>query len=83
MDQTVVRISEVGSELTRTELTFPSRLDMHFIGATGGLRAGIEYISLVLELTAGYTVANGDILGASRSLGGVTLYPAIGLTAAF
>jgi len=61
----------------------PTTVDMHFVGATGGLRAGLPRLSFFFELTAGNTFVNPMILGKERNLGGVTLYPSLGLAGTF
>ena len=64
-------------------LQVPTNVNMHFVGATGGLRAGLPRLSVFLEMTAGNTFVNPMILGKERNLGGLTLYPAIGLAGTF
>ena len=63
-----------------TMTTFvPSSVDSHFVGATVGLSLGYRYVHLFAELTAGNTWSKAQVFGAERDLGGVTLYPAIGI----
>ncbi len=64
-------------------LQLPAKVDMHFVGATGGLRAGLPRLSFFAELTAGNTFVKPTIMGKPRDLGGVTLYPSIGLAGTF
>ena len=64
-------------------LQLPTNVDMHFVGATGGLRAGLPRLSFYAELTGGNTFVNPMIMGKPRNLGGVTLYPSIGLAGTF
>ncbi len=64
-------------------LQLPTTVDMHFVGATGGLRAGVPRLSVFVELTAGNTFVKPSIMGKERNLGGVTLYPSIGLAGTF
>jgi hypothetical protein len=61
----------------------PGAIDMHFFGATAGLRAGLPRLSFFAEITAGHTMSHPMVLGKPRDLGGLTLYPAIGLAATF
>lgn len=92
-DETLVRVSEVANQVVETrcnntdsvcpDVSLPDKVDMHFVGATAGLRAGIPAISVYLELTAGNTFATARILGVDRQLGGLTLYPAGGLVGTF
>lgn len=83
MDENLVRLSWVADELTRTNVTLPASVKAHFIGGTVGVRAGHPYISLLLELTVGDTLAQASVMGQTRELGGLTLYPAIGLASQF
>ena len=64
-------------------LQVPTTVNMHFVGATGGIRAGLPRLSVFVEMTAGNTFVNPTILGKERNLGGVTLYPSIGLAGTF
>jgi hypothetical protein len=65
------------------KVQIPGTIDMHFVGATGGLRAGLPKLSVFMEVTAGNTFVNPMIMGKHRNLGGVTLYPSIGLAGTF
>lgn len=56
---------------------------MLFTGGVVGAAVGYKYLFLYTELTAGYTWARPVVLGEERDLGGLTLYPAIGLAAKF
>ncbi len=80
-DQTLVRFSQEASQIIKTDVSVPARVDAHFLGGTFGVRAGIPQISLYLELTIGNTWATA--LQVERSIGGLTLYPAVGLASAF
>ncbi len=79
LDAKLVDYSQQASNVTGLDLSLPSKVDTHFFGATAGLGVGYKYAHLLLELTAGYTVCQPEVLGRRRSLNGVTLYPAIGL----
>ncbi len=83
MDETLVRVTQDGSGIVKTDVAMPAVVDMHFVGATAGLRVGIPQVSLFLELTFGTTFAKPMILGARRDLGGATLYPAGGIAVSF
>lgn len=61
----------------------PGAVDTHFLGSTVGVRAGVPKLSVYLEVTGGKTFAKPTVLGRPRDLGGVTLYPAIGLAGSF
>ncbi|MFZ5468804.1 MAG: hypothetical protein ACOZIN_05140 [Myxococcota bacterium] len=82
-DQTLVDLSQQGSEVAGVDVTLPSLVHTHFFGATAGLAVGFRYVHLMLELTAGYTVCNPVVFGQRRFLGGVTLYPAAGIGLSF
>lgn len=79
VDQTLVRLSQGATEVLRTELTLPAKLDAHFVGATAGVRIGAPWLSLFAELYGGVTFARVRVLGELRELGGLTIYPAAGL----
>jgi len=59
--------------------------NMHFLGGLAGISAGYKYVFVMLELTAGYSWARPSVYSfidgqtSERNLGGVTLYPSIGL----
>jgi hypothetical protein len=76
-------LSGYGTYGATPDVRLPSTVQMHFIGATAGLRVGIPQISLFLELTLGDTIANVKFLGKTRALGGFTAYPAGGLAVSF
>jgi hypothetical protein len=79
MDQKLVDFSQDGKELTGFDVVLPARVNSHFAGATLGVAVGYKYVHLYAELTAGYTHCRPSFFGQERDLGGVTLYPAIGL----
>ncbi len=83
MDQTLVRLSYEAGALVRTDIALPAQVDTHFVGATVGVRIGHPVVSVYLELTMGNTFAAAHVLGATRELGGFTVYPAGGLALAF
>jgi hypothetical protein len=61
------------------DVAVPDGVDTHFGGASVGFGAGFRWVHLMLELTAGYTWCKPHVLGQVRDLGGVTLYPAVGV----
>lgn len=83
MDEKLVRLSWEAGQLIRTDVRLPGVVNAHFIGGTVGLRAGHPYLSLLLEVTVGDTLARTNVLGQWRELGGLTMYPAIGLASEF
>lgn len=78
-DQKLVNYAEQGKDVSGFDARLPSSVDSHFVGATVGLSLGYRYVHLFAELTAGNTWSKAQVFGAERDLGGVTLYPAIGL----
>jgi hypothetical protein len=77
--QRLVDAEDEAGRIVNLPGTVPSRVDSHFWGSTFGVAVGYRYVHLFAELTGGYTSAKADVLGRERDLGGVTLYPAIGL----
>lgn len=82
-DETLVRVTRAVEDERGAPVGLPGAVDMHFIGGTVGLRLGHPRVSLLLELTGGTTVARARVAGKERKLGGLTLYPAVGLAATF
>lgn len=82
-DARLANFSQEVSVETGLDLTLPDRVDAHFFGSTLGLALGYRYVHLYLELTGGYTHCAPTLFGEARQLGGVTLYPALGLVANF
>jgi hypothetical protein len=80
LDEKLVNYSQQGSNITGLDLALPAEVHTHFIGATGGLALGYRYVHVMLELTSGYTICNPWVFGRQRSLGGVTLYPGVGVS---
>lgn len=79
LDERLVDAVSFGADVTGLELRLPARADSHFAGATAGLAIGYKFVHLYAELTAGYTWCRPELFGQVRELGGVTLYPAVGL----
>jgi hypothetical protein len=82
-DEHLVRISRVATEVIREDVSLPGVAYVHFVGGTFGLRASVWKISLFLEATVGHTFSQVTVLGETRDLGGLTLYPAAGLAITF
>jgi len=79
LDEKLVDFSQDGKNLSGFDVALPVRVNSHFAGATLGVALGYKYVHLYAELTAGYTHCRPSFFGQERDLGGVTLYPAIGL----
>jgi hypothetical protein len=78
-DENLVSTSQGASTVVGTDVSLPEIVNTHFVGASVGVGAGYRWVHVMLELTAGYTWCRPYLLGQWRDLGGVTLYPAIGL----
>lgn len=79
LDQKLVDYSRVGQGVTGFDIALPAQVSSHFYGASMGFALGYKYVHLYAELTAGYTDCRPVLFGQQRDLGGVTLYPAIGI----
>ncbi len=79
LDQKLVDYAAEASEASGMDTSLPSRVSSHFVGTTIGAAVGYKYVHLYAELTGGYTFLSARIFGAERDLGGVTLYPTVGL----
>ena len=79
IDQRLVDAEEEAGRIVNLPGVVPSRVNGHFWGSTFGVAVGYRYVHLFAEFTGGYTSAKAEVLGEERDLGGVTLYPAIGL----
>lgn len=78
-DEELVGISEEATRRSGYQLGLPGSVSTHFIGSSVGFGAGYRWVHVMFELTAGYTYCRPVIFGHQRNLGGLTLYPAIGL----
>ncbi len=79
LDETLLDYAAQASQRTGVDLFLPSQVDSHFFGATAGVAFAFRPVRLMLELTAGYTDCRPVLLGRTRQLGGLTLYPAVGV----
>jgi hypothetical protein len=78
MDANLVSTSQDVSGIIG-DVEVPEEVVTHFGGASVGFGAGYRWVHVMLELTAGYTWCRPHVLGQVRDLGGLTLYPAIGV----
>jgi hypothetical protein len=92
LDEELVAISEVVNgvaqgqccgEVIALDTRLPRAVDMHFWGATVGLKAGHPKVYGFLELTVGYARAEAFLLGQKRELGGLMLQPNLGVAFAW
>jgi len=79
LDQKLVDYSQLGKDVTGFDLALPAKVSSHFFGASVGFALGYKFVHLYAELTAGYTDSRPVVFGQERDLGGVTLYPAVGI----
>ncbi len=79
LDQKLVDYSQAGKNVTGFDLALPARVNSHFYGASVGFALGYKYVHLYAELTGGYVHSRPVVFGQARDLGGVTLYPSVGL----
>ncbi|HEX8437934.1 hypothetical protein [Archangium sp.] len=79
LDQKLVDLAQVGTDLSGFNLTLPAHVNSHFYGASVGFALGYKYVHLYAELTGGYIHSRPRVFGQERDLGGVTLYPSVGL----
>lgn len=92
MDEELVAIGDVVNgvvegnccgEAIALNTRLPSRVDMHFWGATAGIKAGHPKVYGFLEVTVGYARAETTLLGLKRDLGGLMLQPNLGVAFAW
>ncbi|PTL85673.1 hypothetical protein [Vitiosangium sp. GDMCC 1.1324] len=79
LDAKLVDYSLAGKDVSGFDLTLPASVSSHFYGASMGLALGYKYVHVYAEITAGYSYCRPVIFGQQRDLGGVTLYPSIGI----
>ncbi len=78
-DGELVEISNEASRYSEYNLGLPDVVNTHFFGSSVGFAAGYRWVHVMLELTAGYTYCRPTVFGRERNIGGLTLYPSIGL----
>jgi hypothetical protein len=79
LDSKLVDFAQAGKDVTGFDLALPARVTSHFYGASVGFALGYKYVHLYAELTGGYIRSRPVVFGQARDLGGVTLYPSVGL----
>jgi hypothetical protein len=79
LDSRLVDVSQEGQDVSGFDLSLPAEVSSHFYGASVGFALGFRYVHLFAELTGGYTDCRPVVFGQRRDLGGVTLYPSIGI----
>ncbi|WP_375765116.1 hypothetical protein NR798_25710 [Archangium gephyra] len=79
LDSRLVDVSREGQDVSGFDLSLPAEVTSHFYGASVGFALGYKYVHLYAELTGGYTDCRPVVFGQRRDLGGVTLYPSIGI----
>jgi hypothetical protein len=71
------------SNASGMDLSLPSTVHTHYAGAAAGVEVGYRWVHAMAELNAGYTVCNPILFGRRRRLGGLTVYPAVGISLKF
>jgi hypothetical protein len=79
LDQKLVNYAQFGKNVTGFDIALPAKVDSHFYGTSLGFALGYRFVHVYAELTAGYTHSRPVVFGQERDLGGVTLYPSIGI----
>lgn len=74
---------EVTSLLETTGTVDQSQGNMLYLGGSLGAALGWKYLWLVGELSAANLIFNADVLGQERDLGGLVLYPTVGVMTRF
>ncbi len=88
IDETLFALQQAATRFGAPLLTDRITAPMHFYGGVFGFGIGYQHVWLLLELNAGYVWLRPRLYSfvdetvASRNLGGITLYPAIGLVVA-
>jgi hypothetical protein len=62
-----------------TGVVADSKGAMHYLGGAAGLSLGWRYFYFIGELTVMDLIFNADILGQERDLGGVVVFPSVGM----
>jgi hypothetical protein len=79
IDQQLVNYAEQGKNVTGFDVRLPATVKSEFAGSTFGVSLGYKYVHVFAEITGGYTFCKPEVFGERRNLGGVTIYPAVGL----
>jgi hypothetical protein len=79
LDSRLVDYSSSGQDVSGFDVRLPAQVSSHFFGASVGFALGFRYVHLYAELTAGYSSCRPVLFGQERDLGGMVLYPAVGL----
>lgn len=79
LDAQLVDYAQQAGNVSGLDLGLPPTVQAHYIGGAAGLAAGYRWVHAMVELNAGYTVCTPIMFGRRRSLGGPTVYPAVGI----
>jgi hypothetical protein len=79
LDQRLINFAEQGKNVTGFDVGLPARVKSEFVGSTFGVSLGYKYVHVFAEVTGGYNFCKPEVFGQRRNLGGVTLYPAMGI----
>jgi hypothetical protein len=79
-DDNLVSLSNLGSDtLGLPHITDARSFTGQFFGSVLGLSVGYKYVSFLAELNTGYAYLRPTLFGEKRHLGGLVLFPAIGI----
>jgi hypothetical protein len=79
IDQQLINYAEQGKNVTGFDVRLPATVKSEFAGSTFGVSLGYKYVHVFAEITGGYTFCKPEVFGERRNLGGVTIYPAVGI----
>jgi len=79
LDEKLINFAEQGKDVSGFDVGLPARVKSEFVGSTFGVSLGYKYVHVFAELTGGYNFCKPEVFGQRRNLGGVTLYPAVGI----
>ena len=83
LDARLVDYAAEASGVSGADLGLPRTVRTHYAGAVAGLAAGYRWVHAMAELNGGYTFCNPVVFGRPRRLGGLTVYPAVGISVKF
>jgi hypothetical protein len=79
LDERFINFAEQGKDVTGFDVSLPARVKSEFVGSTFGVSLGYKYVHVFAEITGGYNFCNPEVFGQRRNLGGVTIYPSVGI----
>jgi hypothetical protein len=79
LDEKLINFAEQGKDVTGFDVGLPARVKSEFVGSTFGVSLGYKYVHVFAEVTGGYNFCKPEVFGQRRNLGGVTIYPSVGI----